>query len=324
MRRRLREASVGLSIIATAIAASGFWLWLRGNVHTGNNWEITVLFQDVGGLVPRSNVTYRGVDIGTVQAIVPGSRDVSVQARLSDPDLVIVQPVVAEVVTGSLLGGTASLVIRGSSSPLATAVSPTAPDCNPQQQLCRDAVVTGKTSAKLDDVIAGATDLLDQAKDVELLVSVDEMAETIADVGIELAETMDDVRSLVGSLQSTAGSFQNAIDSFQNSLDQLQPSIENANTATEHLANFAIGLDNPEAIQQLMQTFVNLQHLTAKMNEVSGDLSTLTSSTDFLRSVRDVAVGLGLFFDDIYGRERLSRPYDDTGASTEASDDSAL
>lgn len=320
MRRRLREASVGLSIIATAIAASGFWLWLRGSVNTGNHWEITVHVQDAAGLVPRSNVTYRGVDVGTVQTVVPGPRHVTVQARLSNPDLILVQPVVAEVVTGSLLGGTASLVISGSASPLATAVAPLDPGCNPQQQLCRDAVITGRASAKLDDAIASATDLLNQAKEIELLVSVDEMAEATADMSIELTETMADVRGLVGSLQDTAGSFQNTIDSFQNSLDQLQPSIENTNTTTEHLAGFAMALDNPEAIQQLMQTFANLQQVTARMDEMSGDISALTSNTDFMRSVRDVVVGFGLFFDDIYGRERLSRPYDDG----ETSDDSGL
>ena len=327
MRRRLREASVGLSIIVAAIAASGLWLWLRGSIRTGNDWEVTVRFQDVGGLVPRSNVVYRGVDVGDVQAVVPGSLDVKVQARLSDPDLVIVQPVIARVESGSLLGGTPKLVLKGSSNPFPAAVSPTDAACNPQRQLCNDVVITGQVSAQLDDAIAGAADLLDQAKALDLLASLDEATASTADLldqakELELVASVDTMANAIADTSADLGmaiaDAQMLIDSLRNSLERLQPSIASINATTAHLANFAIALDDPEAIKQLMLTFDNLQRLTSEIDVISSDIGTLTGDTDFLRSARDVVVGLGLFFDDIYGRQRLLRPYDNADVAEDA------
>ncbi len=65
MRRSVREAIVGFSIVGAIAAFAGTMLWMRGIRLGAETWTVTVRFDDAGGLDARSPVTYRGILVGS-------------------------------------------------------------------------------------------------------------------------------------------------------------------------------------------------------------------------------------------------------------------
>lgn len=319
MRRSLREATVGLSILAALVMASGLWLHLRGSRFFGTAWTITVRLDDAAGLASRSNVFYRGVDVGTVQSITPEPGFVAVQVQISDAELVIAQPVRARVVTGSLLGGTAQLVLIGPSKPLAAPVSPTAEDCPSARQLCAGDVLSGAQSPGLDAAVARVTKLLDQVIDLDLIGTIDETVKALTDTTNSITIAAEESIALTESLQDLT--------------QQLGPTVDHVNTSaanvtriTGHLANVSAELDRPETIAKFRQTMTNMEDatdqlrtkagtilanvesFTANLDEIGSDVLDITSDPAVAEGLRNLTVGLGLLFEDLYGAKLLADP----------------
>ncbi|KKZ14937.1 MAG: hypothetical protein TH68_03115 [Candidatus Synechococcus spongiarum 142] len=319
MRRSFREAAVGLSILAALGIAVGLWLRLRGHRFTGTAWTVTVHLEDAAGLVSRSTVRYRGVDVGMVQAVTPEPGFVAVQVQLSDPELVIPQPVSAQVGSGSVLGGTAQLVLTGSANPLNAPTSPTAEDCPSAQQLCAGDVLQGTRVPTLGNITASATELLDQAITLDLLNTLNVAANSLIDASNSFTDAADSTNILMESLQDLA-------QQLSPSVDHINASAVNLNTMTGHLANASAELTRPETIAQFRQTMANVDNatdqlnikvgtiltnvesFTANLDRIGSDIVGITSDPAVADGLRSLAVGLGLLFKDLYGAERLADP----------------
>ena len=319
MRRSFREAAVGLSILAALGIAGGLWLRLRGHQFAGAAWTVTGRLEEAAGLVSRSTARYRGVDVGMVRSVTPEPDFVAVQVQISDPELVIPQPVTARVGSGSVLGGTAQLVLTGSSSPLPAPASPTADDCPSAQQLCAGDVLQGTRSPTLGDVTASATALLDQAIVLDLLGTLDLAAQSLIDASNSFTTAADNTTVLVESLQDLA-------QRLSPGVDQINASAVNLNTLTDHLAKAAAELDRPETIAQFRQTMANVESaadqlntragvilsnvesFTANLDRIGSDIVGITSDPAVANGLRSLTVGLGLLFEDLYGPERLADP----------------
>jgi len=295
-----------LSILAALAVAGGLWLRLRGHQFASAAWTVAVHLDDAAGLVPRSTVHYRGVDVGMIRSVTPEPGFVAVQVEISDPALVILQPVTAQVGSGSVLGGTAQLVLTGSSNPLPAPTSPTAEDCPSTQQLCAGDVLQGTRSPTLGDVTASAAALLDQA--AEGLIKANNSFTTAADNTSVLMESLQDLAQRLSP-----------------SVDQINATAVNLNTMTRHLANAAAELDRPETVAQFQQTMANVENATDQLNAKAGvilanvesftanldrigsDIVGITSDPAVANGLRSLTVGLGLLFEDLYP-EQLADP----------------
>lgn len=295
-----------MSILAALAVAGGLWLRLRGHQFASAAWTVAVHLDDAAGLVPRSTVHYRGVDVGMIRSVTPEPGFVAVQVEISDPALVILQPVTAQVGSGSVLGGTAQLVLTGSSNPLPAPTSPTAEDCPSTQQLCAGDVLQGTRSPTLGDVTASAAALLDQA--AEGLIKANNSFTTAADNTSVLMESLQDLAQRLSP-----------------SVDQINATAVNLNTMTRHLANAAAELDRPETVAQFQQTMANVENATDQLNAKAGvilanvesftanldrigsDIVGITSDPAVANGLRSLTVGLGLLFEDLYP-EQLADP----------------
>ncbi|MCY4331711.1 MAG: MlaD family protein [Cyanobacteria bacterium MAG CAR1_bin_15] len=318
MRRSFREAAVGLSILAALAVAGGLWLRLRGHQFANAAWTVAVHLDDAAGLVSRSTVYYRGVDVGMIRAVTPEPGFVAVQVEISNPALVIPQPVTAQVGSGSVLGGTAQLVLTGSSNPLPAPASPTAEDCPSAQQLCAGDVLQGTRSPTLGDVTASAAALLDRAVVLDLLGTLDQAAEGLIKAGNSFTTAADNTGILMESLQDLA-------QRLSPGVDQINAAAVNLNTMTRHLANAAAELDRPETVAQFRQTMANVENATDQLNAKAGvilanvesftanldrigsDIVGITSDPAVANGLRSLTVGLGLLFEDLYP-EKLADP----------------
>ncbi|MFS6819738.1 MCE family protein [Synechococcus lacustris Tous-12m] len=104
MRRSLKEASIGFSLLAAIAGGVGLWFWLSGFLFGKKSYPIQMRFADASGLASKSTITFRGVPVGVVRKVSPQGNTVLVEGRITDTQLLLPRPISAQVRSGSLLG----------------------------------------------------------------------------------------------------------------------------------------------------------------------------------------------------------------------------
>ena len=280
MRRSVRDAIVGFTVIGGIVGFASTALWLRGVRLGSSHWTLTARFNDAAGLAERSPVTYRGILVGSVRSIAVTPEAVVAELEIDKGDLLLSLPVTATVASGSLLGGDAqvSLVSRGTPLPKGAPL-PRAADCRAEQQLCDGSTVEGREAASLSTVTETLQDLLAQAQQERVIPNVAASLEQI---------------------EATTKEFELLTVQLQEELAQAVPVIRNLEAATAHVNNIASSLDNPQTLSELKQTAANAAQLTAKIDAVGGDVAQLTGDPEFMQGVRNLTIGLGELFGEIY------------------------
>ena len=280
MRRSVRDAIVGFTLIGGIIGFSSTALWLRGVRLGSSHWTLTALFNDAAGLAERSPVTYRGILVGSVRSISVTSESVVAELEINKADLRLPLPVTATVGSASLLGGSAQVALVSSGTPLPPdAPLPQAPGCQPTRQLCSGGTVVGQEVPSLSTVTATMQELLAQVQDERVIPNVAASLEQI---------------------EATTKSFELLTVRLQDELVKAAPVIRNLELATAHLNNIVASLDNPQTLSELQQTAANAAQLTATIDAVGGDVAQLTGDPEFMEGVRNLTIGLGELFGEIY------------------------
>lgn len=289
MRRSVREAIVGFSIVGALVGFTGTMLWMRGYRLGSEAWTVTAEFADAGGLAERSPVTYRGIVVGVVQKVTVTPAAVQAVLEINADDLRLPMPVTAAVGTGSLLGGDAqvNLVSTGHAGMVsASTPGPKSDRCAPAKVLCAGAKIRGQEAASLDTVTATMQRLLTEAEELKLVSSL-----------VNSSKEFDAVAKEARTVLAQLG----------DELERATPTITNLNVATaeaaeaaRHIKNLSGALDNPQTVNDLKQTVSNARSLTQRFDAVGGDLEQLTDDPAFMKAVRDVAIGLGALFQELY------------------------
>ena len=118
MRRSVRDAIVGFTLIGGIIGFASTALWLRGVRLGSSHWSLTARFKDAAGLAERSPVTYRGILVGSVRSIEVTPEAVVAELEINNADLRLPLPVTATVGSSSLLGGSAQVALSSDGPPL--------------------------------------------------------------------------------------------------------------------------------------------------------------------------------------------------------------
>ena len=280
MRRSVRDAIVGFTVIGGIIGFASTALWLRGVRLGSSHWTLTARFNDAAGLAERSPVTYRGILVGSVRSIAVTPEAVVAELEINKSDLRLPLPVTATVGSASLLGGSArvALVSRGTPLPM-DAPLPHAAGCQPTRQLCSGGTVLGQEEPSLSTVTATMQELLAQVQEERVIPNVAASLEQI---------------------DSTAKEFELLSVQLQEELAKAVPVIRNLEAATAHANNIVASLDNPRTLNELKQTVANAAQLTAKIDAVGGDVAQLTGDPEFMKGVRSITIGLGELFGEIY------------------------
>ena len=86
-------------------------------------------------------------------------------------------------------------------------------------------------------------------------------------------------------------------------IENLNAATANAVQASAHVNNIVAALDNPKTLNELRQTAANAAELTAKIDAVGGDVAKLTADPAFMAGLRNVTIGLGELFAEVYPAE---------------------
>jgi phospholipid/cholesterol/gamma-HCH transport system substrate-binding protein len=287
MRRSVREAIVGFTLIAAVAGAGLFWLWLRGISVASRTWRFQVSFADASGLAERSAVTYRGVLVGSVDKLTTTAAAVVADLEISDPNLLLPQPLVAQVQEASLLGGDAVVALIAPSRQLpAGTPGPTAAKCDRKLTVCAGSTLKGVNAASISSLTVTMQKLLEQVEKENLVPDLAKTTRSFDRTAIEATKFMEDGQQLIRELEAA--------------VKNAQPTIDNLNASTANIRNITRALDNPKTVSELKTTVTNAEELTARWNAVGGDVEKLTADPRFMDGMRSVAIGLGKFFDELY------------------------
>lgn len=292
--RLVREGSLGLFIILGFIIFGGVILFLRGTQFRQQKYEITLDFDNVGGLREGGRVLYRGVEVGTIQSITPSNEGVEVITQV-EQGLRIPRNAMAQTTQSGLLGEViVTIEPRSSLSAEALQIDPQSPECQQQQQLlCSGESIPGEFSG---DLIANMTKLsnifadpvfLNQLNDA--IVNIAIASENVALLSGELsnftANAGDDINklsSVADSIINTSESFNNAANNTTIQIDRLAEDFSQTSREINQLArNTNQLIDNNKS---------NLSNAIVTLADTSQEVATLIRNTNNLVTKVDQTV----------------------------------
>ncbi len=289
MKRSIRDAIVGLSILGGIIIFTGSSLWLRGIKIGANQWKIQANFSDASGLSELSPVTFRGILVGSISKIKVNPNNVEATIVINNSSLRLPKPVIAKVITSSLLGGDAQVSLRtmGNSIPQNSPM-PASPKCSKSSILCEGDIIKG-----------------------ESLKSISTLSQELEKI-IEKADKEDIVSNLVDSTKQfdqTQKNLDELVAQVKEEVRRLEPIITNLQEASSHFNNILASLDNPQTLNDIQQAASSTRSLTGKIDALGTDFSKVIEDKELMSAIRSVTIGLGELFNELYPKKtRLSTP----------------
>ena len=283
MRRTIRDAIVGLSILGGVVVFAGTSLWLRGVKIGADQWSIKANFSDATGLAERSPVTFRGILIGSVRKINISPIEVEAIIDINNPNLQLPKPVIAKVITSSLLGGDAQVALVTLNKELApNSPMPKSKFCPGRNILCNGDVIAGRPLKSIS-ALTEEIDKIIQKADKENIVS------NLVESTKQFDETQKNLDELI--IQAKA------------EIIKIDPIIKNLKDASNHLNNILASLDNPETLENIQEAASSTRSITNKIDELGTDFSKVMSDEELMTAIRSVTIGLGELFNEIYPSE---------------------
>ncbi len=315
--RAIKEGSVGLLIATTVVLFGGIALWLRGISLGEKNYQITAQFPNVKGVQVGDPVRYRGLRVGRIKTIVPGTNGVDVVMDIDSSDLLIPRDVVIQASSSGLIGET-FIDIQPPERPISFSnpkMSPLGKKCDRQEILCNGETLVGVPGITTDDLFPLMYRLSSQLADnPELFDNVGEAAVSASIAATEIAKLSRDVSILVTDVQgeldsftdaakavsSIAGSAEGQINTtaakYQETAEQLSELVKNANDlvnqnrdnivttlgsisdTSDSLQGLIARLDSTLAETDTKQLVGNLETLTANAAEASANLRDISET----------------------------------------------
>ena len=280
MRRSLRDAFVGFSLLGGLVVFSGAMLWVRDVRIGSKTWEISANFKDASGLAQMSPVTYRGIIVGSVQKIKFTQSTVETKLKLNKDNLILPKPVIAKIVRSSVLGGDAqlSLISLGKSLTRDELIE-FKKDCPNERILCDGDSIQGKQMASISSLTEGVNTIIDQA-DREAIVK--KLSESI----MQFDQTQANLDELILFSKSE--------------LIRAKPIISELKEASMHLNNILASFNNPETLKDIKEITSTSSSITKKIDQISSDMGNMMEDKELLEALKRVTIGLGKLFDEIY------------------------
>ena len=280
MRRSLRDAFVGFSLLGGLVVFSGAMLWLRDFRIGSKAWEISANFKDASGLAQMSPVTYRGIIVGSVQNIKFTPSTVETKIKLNKDDLILPKPVIAKIVTSSVLGGDAqlSLISLGKSLKV-NDIFNVHKDCPNVRILCEGDKIKGDQIVSISSLTEGIDQIINQADRQAIVNKVSES---------------------IQQFDRTQANLDELVLLSKSELIRAKPIITELTKASIHLNNILESLDNPETLKDFQELASTSNSITKKIEQISSDMGSLMDDKELVEALKRVTIGLSKLFDEIY------------------------
>jgi phospholipid/cholesterol/gamma-HCH transport system substrate-binding protein len=313
--RTLREGSVGLLIIFSILLFAGVALWIRGIKFGENSYEIVADFPDVNGIQVGDGVRYRGLKVGRIIDIRPGTNGVDVQIEIASSKLLIPKNVTITTRSSGLIGETfIDIVPETELSSKTLDMSPIAKSCDSKQIICNNARLRGERGITLDDLLPLTYRFSKAYGDPEFVAKIDATVENSSVAAAEVANLSRDTAVLVKQLQqevsnistvsktvtdvanntsteviATAEKYQNTAEqvsrlatSVEELVNQnktnLTVTLDSIGTTSDRLQGLVVKLDKTVDAADTQKLAANLQTLTTNATVASQNLKDISAN----------------------------------------------
>ena len=298
--RTVREGSVGFLILVGIGLFGGLVLWLRG-VQIGNrSYKFAVEFSSAQGMQIGTPVRYRGVAVGKITALKPGSNGVDVMVEIAPGTLVIPRDVAIAANKSGLIGESSIDITPNSILPesLLTA-NPFVTDC-PPEIICHNSRLKGEAGVSLDELIRSTVRLANLYTDPVLFNNIKSISENTANTAkgaAKLTENLSNLtitaRSEIKTLnQSVKGEFSSLNQSVKGELGSLNQSLKGEVRILSQSVRGEIGTLNESAKGELSAVSTDIRKVTTTAENSTKEVTAaaITSANSVTQAANQITL----------------------------------
>ncbi|MBL1210065.1 MAG: MCE family protein [Geminocystis sp. GBBB08] len=294
MRSRLvREGSVGLFLLLGLIVFGGMVFFLKGHKFQNSNYQLKLQFANAGGLREGGRVFFRGVGVGRIVQIRPGSNGVEIVAEI-DGQLRIPSDVRVSTIRSGLLGDVSvNIIPKNDLTDEAKQINPLSQDCSTQSIiLCHQESINAQASP---DLVESLSRLADRFNDDQLFDNVNTAVISINSAGKKVSNLTDNLSTLTTQVKQDLSKVSNAAERISHSADAVANTAQSfSNTAdvtTEQVKRLADDYSNLSSEISTLTTNVNtvitenksnLSTAIASLSQTAQEVSQVAKNTDQL------------------------------------------
>lgn len=269
--RSIREGSVGLLILVALGLLGGITVWLRGLDIGRTSYNATVEFENANGMSIGSPVRYRGVNVGKIVAIEPGTNGIDVQVEISPIDLLIPKDSIFKASQSGLISQTAiDIIPRESLSSQAQTISPVSEECDSTVVVCDRDRLQGEAGATIDDLLVSTVRLSEVYASPEFADNINNLLNTAQVTAVE-------VNRLSNELQQLSQLVRQQLPQLTTTAQRTSTTLSTTALQIGDAANRAAG--TLEGVGQSAQSFsgtaVEFQRTAQNLNLLSNNLNRL-------------------------------------------------
>jgi len=275
--RTIREGSVGLLILLALGIFGSLLLWLRGLSLGNRSYRAIVEFPNVVGMVEGSPVRYRGVIVGKVRRIRPGTQFAEVEIQISPATVQIPRDSVIQTNQAGLIGETAIDIVPRQEVVETVATNPLAADCAGSGIICDGDRLPGEVGVTFDALISSTIRLSNQFSDPELI-------ENLKALTFNSSQAAAGVTTLTGEVTELAKSVQLELRTLAGSANRTTTSVGGAATQlglTAAQVNSLLAA-NRSAISG---TLANLEQASNQVRLLTTRLTPLVDDSAFVQNL---------------------------------------
>ena len=280
MRRSLRDSIVGFSLAGGLIIFTSFSFWLRGIKLSSKDWFIFANFNNASGLSKKSPVTYRGIIVGSIEDLIFTNESIKAKIVINNPEIILAKPAFAKVVTNSFLGGDVQVAIETSEANLTkNTEKATSKLCNKNLIVCEGDTIKGKQLSSLSNITNKINQLLKDSNQENLVENI-----------IKSIEQFDKTQENLDEL----------IYLSKQEINRVKPLLNDLTTAAGHLNTILATMNDAETLEDIKLTLEASSSISQKIDLMADDFELLMKDQELTGALRDLAIGLSKFLNEIY------------------------
>ena len=277
--RTWREGSVGLLLLLGLGAFGAVLLWLNRITPGETSYKAIIEFANAGGMQKGSPVRFRGVKVGTITKVQPGTNAIDVEIQINSPDLIIPSNSLIEANQSGLISENIIEITPKGYLPGKLSAKPLDKDCNSSLIICNGSRLKGAIGISVDELMRQSTVFAAQYSNEKFYKNVNRTLETSANAAANIADLSKDLQGLSKTFKGQIGVFSDTASTLQRSTVQLTATT--AKTA-DQLGTTA--KDFSTTAKQASRLLTNLDNLiTTNRSSLVGALNSMTETSNQLR-----------------------------------------
>ena len=293
--RTIREGSVGLLALVGIFLFGSVVLWLRGINFRDRSYEIIGEFPNVNGIQVGDSVRYRGLKVGRIIEIQPGSNGVDVIMEIFSDDLLIPKESSLQASNSGLIGETfIDILPQTQLAEQASTMNPLSQDCDSSMIICNSERLQGQPGITMDDLMPLMFRMSSLYSDPRFFDNINAAVNNTALAAEEATELGQEMSQLLGSVEQELKTFSSAAESItnlaNNSSGQISATAEKYQVTADQLNQLTANLNTllEQNQDNLVATLDSIKNTSDRLNNLTVQLDHTLASTDTQKLAKDL------------------------------------